>query len=193
MWNIFEQPWTLLAGAVIATITIWIIRAVKPQKCCPKQWLLPLLIAAAAFGIDFLVKTNPEQIRALIATSARAIQQENAETIDNIIAKNYHDSVHLNKNLLMIHCRARFSKPLVEKAIPRIVSIDIAPDKTTAEAIFTIRLLFDKQSLIFQNYKRTMTAKVSFDLQKPPSSPWLINRVDLLDIDRLPASWTDIK
>ena len=92
----------------------------------------------------------------------------------------------------MRHCRRRLSEPLVEKNIKRIVEIGVSPSKTTAEATFTIRIVFDKRSYVYQSYKRIMLAKVKANLQKEQDK-WLINQAELLELDKLPVDWQNIR
>jgi hypothetical protein len=91
----------------------------------------------------------------------------------------------------MAHCREVLSEPLIEKNIGRTVSIDLNPPKATV--IFTVRVLFDPQSYIYQGFKQQIVTEVQADLQKHPDNQWLINRVELLKIDLQPADWQSIK
>ncbi len=79
----------------------------------------------------------------------------------------------------------------MEKNIKRIVAIDIQPPKATA--VFTMRILFDKRSFVYQNFKQIMLTKLKLDLQKQLDNQWLITRAELLEIDMQPAGWKDIK
>jgi len=191
MFNIFERPWGLITVAIAALLILLIFRAVLPEKRRWWQLGLPTLILVAAFGLDLLVQTDLEKINAVIDTGVKAVEQENPDAIEPIISNNYSDSFHNSKAALIAHCRIRLSEPLVEKNIKRTVSIDIQPPIATA--IFTVRLLFDKQSYVYQNFKSQMLTKVKVDLQKQPNNQWLINQVELLEIDLHPANWQDIK
>jgi len=179
-------------------------RRIFPEKRRRWQWLLPALLAAAAFAFDFLVETDLEKINAVINTAVKAVEEENPDAIEPLISDSYRDSLHNTKNSLMSHCRMRLSEPVVEKNIKRIVSMDITPP--TAAAVVTVRIIFDKQSFIYQSYKSQMFAKVKLYLQKEQPRPtavaskpksktdrWLIKQVELLEIDRQPADWKDIK
>ena len=190
MLNIFQQPWALLITAVISLFIILIIRGILPEKRHLWQLAVPILIAASAFGLDLLVKTDTEQITEVIKKGARAVKNENPDAIEPLISENYRDSFHRNKNHLMRRCKSLLSKPLIEKAIARLVSIDIQPPE--ASAIFTVRVVFDKQSYIYQ-YRQQMFFKMKLQLQKDRNKQWLINRAEILEIDRRPANWRDIK
>ena len=190
MSNIFEQPWFLLIASVLVLIVLLIVRAVLPEKRHWWQWLVPLLIAAAAFGLDFLVRTDIEKIKEAIKTATKAVEEENPAAIEPIISTNYRDSYHITKTRLISHCRARLAEPLIEKNITRISEIDIQDTKATV--VFTVRIVFDKQSYVYQSFKQLMLIKMNSELQKQADGGWLISRAEILTIDRQPAKWRHI-
>ena len=192
MLNIFEQPWLMVIVAVLALIIVWIVRAVLPEKRRWWQWVLPLLIAAAGFGVDALVKTDTELIEKLIIISSKAASDEDSDAIEALISENYRDSFHYDKDRLMDHCRTVLSPPLIKKIIVRGITIEINPQKTTAKAAFSARVLFDEQSFIYQD-KREIMAKVKLNLQKGTHKTWLINRAEIqLMFGTIKADWKDV-
>jgi hypothetical protein len=191
MFNCFEHPWGLITVAIVTLLILLMFRSIFPGKRRWWLWLLPAVLVLAAFGLDFLVETDLEKINAAIDKSVKAVEDEDPDAIEMIIADNYTDSYHSSKSVLMVHCREMLSEPLIEKNIKRTVSIDIRPPKATA--IFTVRILFDKQSYVCQNFKSQMLTEVQADLQKHPDNRWLISRVELLKIDFQPAGWKSIK
>jgi hypothetical protein len=191
MFKIFDYPWGLITIAIVAFVALLIFRRISPDKYRWWQWFLPALLIVAAFGLDLLVETDLEKINAVINTGVKAVEDEDPDSIEPIISDNYSDSFHSTKRALMSRCRVELSEPLVEKNIKRMVSVDIQPQKATA--IFTVRILFDKQSYVYQNFKTQMLTKVQADLQKQLNNQWLISRVELLAIDLQPADWKDIR
>lgn len=190
MFNIFEHPWGLITTAIIASLILLVLRWLSPEKQKLHQWLLPLLLVLAAFGADALVQTDKEKITALIGTAVEAVEQEKPDVLDTIISSNYSDSYHIKKNRLMGRCKAWLSEPLVEKNVKRILDMQITPP--TATVTFTLRTIFDKQSIIYEAYKREIYTRLKVNLQKQPDKSWLINQAEILEIDRFPASWKDI-
>jgi hypothetical protein len=166
-------------------------RSIFPQKRHWRQLALPVLLVVAAFGLDFLVETDLEKINAVIDIGVKAVENEDPDSIELIIADNYSDSYHGTKSALMSNCRAALSEPLIGKNIKRIVSLSIQPPKATA--IFTVRILFDRQSDVYQSFKQQILTEVQADLQKQPDNQWLINRVELLKLDLHPANWQSIE
>lgn len=190
MLNIFQQPWTLLVVAIIGFLAMLIYRKISPQK---RQWwqlALPLFLAVAAFGFDYLVKTDTEKITRLLDAGAKAVEQENCPAIEPIISPDYRDSYHSSKAWLMGHCKSRLSRPLFDKIIVRIISIEQSDD--TASMIFTARLLFDKQSDVAV-YKPLMFVKAMAELRKLPAKNWVISKTEILEIDKQPANWGYVK
>jgi len=187
---IFEQPWPLLITAGVVFLLVLIFRSIFPQKRHAWQWLLPALLAAAAFGLDFLVETDREKINAVISTGVKAVEEENPDAIEAIIADNYRDSFHITKDDLVRHCRATLAEPLIEKNIKRIQTIELSPLKATA--VFTVRVIFDKRSLAYQSFKQQMFVKAQVYLQKQSNGNWLITRAEILELDLRPVNWQDM-
>jgi hypothetical protein len=79
------------------------------------------------------------------------------------------------------------SEPIFGKNIARIVSIELNPPNATVT--FTVRVLFDPQSYVYQAYKQQLLAEVQADLRKQSDNQWLIRRIELLKIDFRPANW----
>jgi hypothetical protein len=190
MFDIFEQPWTLLIAAIIVLLVIWVLRCIFPEKRHWWQWLLPAFLTVAAFGFDLLIQTDLEKINVVINTGIQAVEEENPDAIEAIISDNYRDSYHNTKKDLMEHCRARLSEPLVAKNKKRPPIIEISPPKATVT--LTVIIHFDKQSYVYQDI-RLMWAKVKLDLQKEQDKRWLINRAEVLELNKQQANWRDIR
>ena len=191
MFNIFEHPWGLLTLAVVTLLILLMFRRIFTEKRHWWQWLLPAFLIAAAFGLDALVQTDLEKINAVISTAVKAVEEENPGAIETIISNNYRDSYHNTKEDLMYYCRLLLAEPLVDKNIKRILAIDISPPEATA--VFTVRIVFDKRSYVYRDFKRLMLAKIELHLRKEQDKSWLINRAEILEIDRQPAKWKDVR
>jgi hypothetical protein len=187
---IFEQPWPLLITAATVSLLVLIVRSILPEKRHAWQWLLPALLVAAAFGLDFLVETDLEKINAVIDIGVKAVEEENPDAIEPIIADNYRDSFHRSKNELMRHCRIRLSEPLIEKNIKRTQSVELSSQNATA--VFTVRMLFDKRGYIYQSFKQQLHVKAKVNLHKQSDGRWLITRTEILELDLRPVNWKDI-
>jgi len=192
MFDFFEQPYTLIGAAVLVLFGVLTFRSVFPGKRHWWQLLLPVFVAVAAFALDMLVQTDLEKINSVINTVIKAVQEEDCNIIEVIIAENYRDSYHNTKRDLMRHCRTRLSQPLVEKNKKR-ASPFVQLSLPNATATLFMLTTFDKNSSISVNYKSFLFSKIDLRLQKQIDKTWLINRAEILALDRQPANWNDVR
>ena len=91
----------------------------------------------------------------------------------------------------MNHCRRLLSEPLVEKT--RKVSLEVDISSPKAEATLVAIIHFEKQSRVYREYRPFVIFKIKLDLQKEQDKRWLINRTEILEIDRRPVNWRNIR
>jgi hypothetical protein len=191
MFDFFEQPYTLIGTAILLLFGIFTFRSVLPEKKHWWQLLLPVIVAVAAFGLDLLVKTDLEKINSTINTVIKAVEEENCNAIEAMIAEHYQDSYHGTKMHLMRHCRKRLTPSLVEKNKKRASLVELSPPNATA-TLFMLTT-FEKNSSISVNYKSFLFSKIELHFQKQQNKTWLINRAEILELDKQPANWNDIR
>jgi hypothetical protein len=190
MFNIFEQPFTLLGLAVLVLFGVMTYRSFCPENRHWRQWLLPLFVAGSAMSADLLVQTDYEKVMSVIKTGMRAIEKNDCDKIAAIIAEDYFDSYHKTKDGLIAHCRKILPQALVNKCKKTACLVELSLPKATV-TLFAI-LTFDKNSTVSQNYKSFIMIKVRLNLQKQPSNTWLIDQIDLLEIDKQPFNWNSV-
>ena len=188
MWDFFEQPWTLVGAAVIVLCGVLTFRSVWSEKQKWWHWLLPIGVAGLGFGLDYAVATDMEKITRVLKAGIQAVQEEDCAALARLLAADYEDSHHRNKQSLMNRCRARLTPPAVEKVKKLSVVIDITAP--TAKVTFTIFMRFDKDSYWATSYKQVALVKVELRLQKQPDASWLITRAEVLEVDKMSVSWS---
>ena len=191
MFEIFEQPWTLVGTAVLVLFGMLTFRSFFPEKRRWWQLLVPVFLTVAAFGADMLVQTDLEKINSVINTAIKGVQQEDCSAIGATIANDYSDSFHSTKKHFMDHCRRELSKPLIDKGKKTGLLIDISDSNATAILFATI--IFDKNSFISQNYKSFLLVKARLSIRKQSDKRWLISRIEILELDRQPTNWNSIR
>ncbi len=192
MFDIFEQPWTLVGAAILILFGILTFRSIFPEKRHWWQWLFPIIIVAASFGTDYLIKTDHEKINSVINAGMKAVKNKDYRTIETIVADNYSDSLHNSKASLMTHCRQKLSQNLVEKNKKTGQLITISGRNATA--IIFLTMTFTKDSYISQNYLSFLQMKVELYLQKQSdNNEWLITRVEIREINRQQVSWSQTR
>ena len=192
MFDFFEQPYTLIGAAVLALFGVLTFRSILPEKCRWWQWLLPVVLAGAAFGLDGLVQTDTEQINATIEAGIRGIETENLAAIGQVISDSYSDSLHGTKERLLFYCRQTLSQSLVGKTkIKGLKLMDLSQASATA-TVFT-QITFDENSYVAENYKPSLLIKTRLNLKKQPGIGWLISRVEIEGLDGQSVSWRQIR
>jgi hypothetical protein len=191
MFDFFEQPYTLIGASVIVLFGFFTYRSVVPEKRCWWHFLFPIFIAAGGIALDMLVQTDLEKINSSIKTVVKSVQEEDCDTLEALVAEDYRDSYHKSKRELMAHCRRRLIPPLVEKNTKTSSLVELSAPKATATIFMT--MTFDKNSFVSQNYKSFIFFKIQLRFQKQPDKKWLISRSEVLEIDKQPAKWNDIR
>ena len=191
MFDFFEQPWTSVGGAVVILFGILTFRSVWPEKRHWWQWLLPAFVAVAGFSLDLFVQTDLEKINSIIKTGIKAVQEEDFNTIEAILADNYSDSFHDTKSQLLNRCRQKLTSNKVEKNKKTACLVELSPPKATA-TVFMLTT-FDKSSEISQNYKSFILSKIELRFQKQYDNTWLINRAEILELDKQPVNWSHVR
>jgi len=188
MWNIFEQPWTLLGAAVIVLLGVLTFRSVWYEKRAWWQWLLPAGVAVLGFGLDLAVATDLEKIDGMIKTAMRAAEQEDITTLNRLIADDYSDSFHKDKQALLDQCRARLVPPAVERVKKIGTAFLITPPRAMVTLTVSVRL--EQGSYWVRTYGLSAAlVKAQFWLDKQTDGKWLVSRIEIEEVNKVPASW----
>ncbi len=190
MFNVFEQPWTLLGASVLVLFGVLTYRSVWADKRRPWQWLLPIMLAGSALGLDFLVMTDQEQVRAVTSSLLKAVEEEDCPGVSRWISPNYSDIRHSSKDALMDRCYQELKGPTVEKLKQLDDLVELGARKAKVTVSLFVR--FDKNSRIAQLYKPVFLAKIRLHLTKQVDGRWLVSRIDMLEVDKQPVSWRNV-
>ena len=191
MFDIFDKPWPLLIAAVVVLFGIMTFRSFAPDKKRWWQLLIPVFLIAAGFGFDWLIQTDLEKINSVIVTGIKAVEEENPKAIQTIISENYRDSYHNTKDDFIYYCDTLLAEPLVEKN--RKINLVIEKSDFQATATFTVLVAFDKQNYVYKEFKQFLLVKAKLDLRKQSDKSWLIERAELLELDRQSVGWKNIR
>ncbi len=187
MFDFFEQPWTLLGLSVLVLLGMLTFRSVCPEKRRVWQLLVPVLIAAAAVGLDLLVTTDLEQVRSLIKVVLKAVENEDCTAVARLVASDYQDPVHRNKAALMARCRRELDGPTLLR-IKRL-SDEVELSGSQAKVALFLRARFEDSSRVARQYKRTLLISARLHLKKQPDGTWLIDLAEPFEVDKIPVSW----
>ena len=190
MWDFFEQPWTLLGVSVLVLLGVLTFRSVCPEKRRAWQLLVPAVVAALAFGLDLLVTTDLEKVHSVLRLTLKAVENEDSAAIGRLIAPDYQDSVHKSKAALMARCRQELNGPTLVQV--KKLGGEVELSGSQAKVGLTLRARFEDSSRVARNYKRALIAGIRMYLHKQLDGTWLIRRVDLLEVDKFPMSWSGV-
>ena len=144
MWNVFEDPWLLLIVGIVALIIgVWVRNNVS-EKNGLLAMILGVLIVAAGFGLDYLVKTDYEQVRGIILTCRDAAIARDARTIEPLISQRYKDVLHPNKAVLMDDINGIFRNAAISKVRFQELTVNIF--QGTAQAKLDMAVFLDPKA-----------------------------------------------
>jgi len=188
--NPLENYWGALIAAGVLFLLLVILRLFRPRMHRLTIFAPPLIVIAAGFALDHFVATDKERIRSFLVMLSEAVEAENTTAISAMICRGYSDSFHKNKESLMRHCSRRLQKPLVEKNVFTIISMQLAGNR--ADVTVSGRTILEEQSYAARNYKRLFFSKVNLELHRREDDRWCLQRAELLELDRHPAGWRTI-
>ncbi len=189
MWDVFGQPWTLLAAAGIAFLAVMTYRAFRPDRAKPWQFGIPVALVVLAFALDGLVATDAEKIRALIVAAEKAGQARDIPALERLLAEDYHDSLHRDKQRLIDHARSALANSPI-KAIKEISFGPTTLDRARASTTLIVVTTFQENSLVAATYRPVLMAKLDFVLARQPDRRWLIESIELVEVDKQPLTWS---
>ena len=189
MINIFQTPWLLVILGGISLVVITFVRQTWPDKQHWWQLPLPLIIAGAGFGADYLVATDYEKVETAIENVQQAAIDQQPETIAKYISEDYSDSVHRSKEQLIDFCRRRFNRPLAEK----IKTLNYIPQIGRTEATVELKLIvhLDPQS-DYAMAGNFISVEMVIYLKKGNDKGWLISGSSIVSINDQKMGWGSV-
>ena len=191
MFDVFEHPWLILALSLVLFMIVGTLRCVWPEKRHWWQMAIPLLVAASGVALDVLVRTDREQILHISKTLHVAAEKEDVNAIAKLIAPDYQDALHRNRQHLLDNLRGWLSRSPVEKARKIGMAWDALESST---ALVSIRSGIDiaKDSVVAQTYKPQFLIRVRLHLEKLPNGRWFIQEIELAQVDGQSFNWRQL-
>ena len=189
MDSIFQSPWILIVTSAVVWLIAGIIRVSFPEK---KRWwhmLVPVVIFAAAFGMDHFVKTDLEKVNALIDRGIEAAVAADISGIDSIIAENYSDRAHNSKADFMSVCRKYFRKPMLESIRRSYYKVAINGASAVIDMNAVVHLLAQNSHAAGI---QMVAVKLKIECIRNSEKKWSISSVDLVELNNNPVNWNHI-
>ena len=187
MWNIFENCWLLLTLAGIALVVVSVVRQEKPE------WgriplLIPLLLAALAFGLDYAFTTDYETVSGIIPACKRAAIAGEPDRIMEFISPDYKD--RYNKDRAALHSRVRHT--ITGSSIKKIrtQSNTISIEDAAAQSELAVAVHLNKDSH-YAAYGTFFLVEMKFEYEKIAET-WYIRRMDIKSVNNQSMNWGSI-
>ncbi|RKY14233.1 MAG: hypothetical protein DRP52_00590 [Planctomycetota bacterium] len=187
MWNVLENSWLLLTLAGVALVAASLIRQEKPEWGY-KPLLVPVLLAALAFGLDAAFTTDYEAVSVIVPACKRAAIETDANRIMEFISGDYTDRVHENKAALNRAIESILPRASIEKIRTQSHVISIKDSKAQSELKVVVHLNNDNQ---YTGAGGLFFVEMAFEYEKIEKQ-WFIQSMDITSINNQPMNWGDI-
>lgn len=191
MFNVFESPLLLSLTAVVSVIVIWVMRVARPDKIGWRYSMIPILIMAAAFSLDFFVKTDREKINSALNIAIKAFTLKQIEPISEIVAADYSDPANSSKMMILAYCKALFEIAPVEKI--SLLSKNLKINGSKAVLTSDAMVKFAPESEITKMGQSLMLVKFRLYFRKTAQKQWLVHSSNILEIDRKAVNWGQVR
>ena len=189
MTHLFENPWLLLTLAAVAIVPAAITRQVKPEwGYCPL--LIPLLIAAVGFGLDFAVQTDTEQIHALVRHCRNAVIKEDISRLGEAFCEDYDDGYHRNKAELLASAERAIKGASVKKVRFSRIELNRQERRAKMDMDTVVHLNADSR---YAGFGSVVFVSLRLEFAKRPSGPWCIRRAGVISINNQPIKWGAVR
>ncbi len=189
MFNFTNQPWTLLIIGLLIAVIVFMYRDYLKPRIKLILFLAALGVITAGFGIDHFFVSDKEQIKNVILTASKAVENEDVQTFAETISDDYRDSRHTTKQQILRYFNWRLNKPLIKKNITRIRPFEVNSDQATV--FFTVRVLFEEESWVYRDYMQQIPFGLEVELEKE-NGKWRIISAELKTMNLQPAQWESI-
>ena len=190
MFNIFQQPWTLVVIAFAAYVAIWLWRTVAGEKVSKKYFLIPIVLIVLAFAIDGFFKTDREKVNSLIKVTMGAIENEDIDTIDKVVSPSYEDIVHRSKAEILTYGRVMLEMMPVRKIKKQSSNLEFSD--SSAQTLMSVVIHFGDEAETSE-VMPLLVVKARVHFVKTADKKWLINSTELLKINNQPIGWRKVK
>jgi hypothetical protein len=187
MWNVFENCWLLLTLAGVALVAASIVRQEKPEWGY-KPLLVPVLLAALAFGLDYAVTTDYEAVSAIVPACKRAAIDTDAARIMGYIGPDYTDKAHRDRAALQRAIASILPKASINKVRTQSHIISIENNSAKSQLKVVVHLNNDNR---YTGAGGLFFVEMEFEYEKI-AEKWYIRRMDVTSINNQPMGWGDI-
>ena len=184
MWNVLENCWLLLTLAGIGFVVASIVRQEKPEWGY-KPLLVPLLLAALAFGLDYAFTTDYEAVSGIVPACKRAAVEGNPDRIMVFISPNYTDRNHRDRASFKRRVQSTIAGSSIKKIRAQSNTVSIEGNQARSELGIAVHLNNDSQYAVYGTF---YLVEIKFEYEKIAEN-WYIRRMDLTSVNNQSMNW----
>ncbi len=187
--SIFEKPWLLLTVAAVLLVVAGVVCQIRPRW---KRWpyLVPLLVAALAFGLDRLVETDAEQIQSILTACRQHALAGTIRQIDPLVSEAYIDPAHSTKEAMLRSAEAAIQRACLQRVVERQHTLSITGDTAVSQVRFRVHL--DTQQSQYAMAGSLLFVTLEIHYAREADGQWRIRRVLLVSVNDQPMGWKNI-
>jgi len=189
MYGIFQSPWVLIWVSVGIWLAAAIVHITSPVRKRRWHMIAALVVFAAAFGIDYSVKTDREKIDSLIDRGIEATVVADVEAIGSIIADDYVDRVHRSKAEFMGKCRRSLKRAVAESIRPMYYNVSVDGTSAVVDMSAMVHLLPHNSPV---PEVQIVPVKLRIECKRYAENEWKVSSADLVEVNGTVVNWNGI-
>lgn len=187
MWNVFENGWLLLTLAGVALVVASVVRQEKPEWGY-KPLLVPLLLAALAFGLDYAFTTDYEAVSAIVPACRKAAVNADVGAFMQYVGPDYADSAHRDKAALQAAAERILPRASINRVRTQSHVITIKENHAESHFLGAVHLNKDSQ---YAAMGSLVMVELKFEYEKI-AKKWYIQRIEVKSVNYQPMKWGEI-
>ena len=189
MDSIFQSPWLLIWASVGIWLAAAIVHITSPIRKRRWHMIAALVIFAAAFGIDYSVKTDREKIDSLIDRGIEATVAADIEGIESIIGDGYVDRVHRSKAEFIGKCRRSLKRAVAESIRPMYYNVSVEGTSAVVDMSAMVHLAEHNTPV---SGVQIVPVKLRIECKRYAENEWKVSSADLVEVNGTVVNWNGI-
>ncbi len=202
MFDVFQTPWLLLSVAMVLLGVVFFWRqdlfsnggnggGWRGWGGGSGRYLLPLIVAALAFGLDYFVRTDREKIVSTVNRAMDFAVERDFEVFNEIFSPDYSDRHHRSRERFRMFCRTSMAMANLEQVSKRRFEL-VVSDDGRAECEMSLLVRLNARSGEMAGTQSIFWVEVRIGLKKTDDARWMISGSDLVTVNHQPFGWSQV-
>lgn len=179
MYDIYDNPWLLFFISLTVLVIVVMYRRIFPDKCRFWQLIIPFALMAAAFGMDYFVKTDHEKIEITIKQAVTATKNADMVSMAPLISPDYSGNMFISKKDLLESLGRHSKKANILRIKIRQNFIEIDNETATSKMRITVFMQPDSD---FAPGNTLLFIELELEFAKRRDN-WLVSSMDVISLN----------